>query len=82
MTEKRIIQVRLSNIRNKTIAQVFKKMELVEAWGSGYERISRFCKKEGYPEPKWEEFGFAVRVTFYPHPATIVPDAEEAPSRH
>ncbi|MBN2689728.1 MAG: putative DNA binding domain-containing protein [Gammaproteobacteria bacterium] len=70
----------VSSIRNKTLAQIFKKMELVETWGSGYERISRFCKKEGYPEPKWEEFGNAVRVTFYPHPATITPGVKEGPS--
>ncbi|MCK4870548.1 MAG: hypothetical protein KAS93_05500 [Gammaproteobacteria bacterium] len=75
------LQNGVSTIRNKTIAQVFKKMELVEAWGSGYERITAFCKKEGYPEPKWEEFGSAVRVTFYPHPATRVLDSKEALSR-
>jgi predicted HTH transcriptional regulator len=60
----------VSSIRNKVIGKVFEKMELVEQWGSGYKRIMDICISEGYPEPKWEEFGSAVRVTFYPHPAT------------
>jgi predicted HTH transcriptional regulator len=61
----------VSIVRNKIIAKVFEKMELIEQWGSGYKRITDICKNEGYPEPKWEEFGSAVRVTFYPHSATI-----------
>jgi predicted HTH transcriptional regulator len=72
----------VSTIRNKAIAQIFKKMDLVETWGSGYERIMKFCKKEGYPEPTWEEFGSAVRVTFYPHPATKLLGTKSALSRH
>ncbi len=60
----------VSSVRNKIIAKVFEKMELVEQWGSGYKRIMDICTTEGYPEPKWEEFGSAVRVTFYPHVAT------------
>lgn len=72
----------VSSVRNKVIARVFEKMELVEQWGSGYKRIMDICTDGGYPEPKWEEFGSAVRVTFYPHPATRIPGAEKAPSWH
>lgn len=72
----------VSSVRNKVIARVFEKMELVEQWGSGYKRIMDVCIAGGYPEPKWEEFGSAVRVTFYPHPATRIPGAEKTPSRH
>lgn len=71
----------VSSIRNKVIARVFEKMELVEQWGSGYKRIMDICIDGSYPEPKWEEFGSAIRVTFYPHSATRVPGAKEAPSR-
>lgn len=71
----------VSSIRNKVIARIFEKMELVEQWGSGYKRIMDICASEGYPEPKWEEFGSAVRVTFYPHPATRILGTEKIPSR-
>lgn len=72
----------VSSVRNKVIARVFEKIELVEQWGSGYKRIMDICASESYPEPKWEEFGSAVRVTFYPHPATKGLDAKLTPSRH
>jgi len=39
----------VSAIRNKTIAQIFKKMGFVETWGSGYERIMKFCKNNLTP---------------------------------
>jgi ATP-dependent DNA helicase RecG len=71
----------VSNVRNKVIAKVFGKMELIEQWGSGYKRIMDICTNEGYPEPNWEEFGSAVRVTFYPHPATKEVGTKSGPSR-
>ena len=39
----------------------------MEEWGSGYKRMTDACRKEGYPDPKWEELGTSIRVTFYPH---------------
>lgn len=61
----------VSRIRNPVIARVFGELELVEEWGSGYKRIKNVCEKGGYPIPKWEEFGSALRVTFYPHIESI-----------
>ncbi|GJM07277.1 MAG: ATPase AAA [marine bacterium B5-7] len=61
----------VSRIRNPVIARVFSALGLVEEWGSGYKRIVASCQKGGYPLPKWEEFGTALRVTFYPHPDTV-----------
>lgn len=58
----------VSRIRNPVIARTFGELGLVEQWGSGYERIHDACITGGYPEPRWEEFGSALRVTFYPHP--------------
>jgi ATP-dependent DNA helicase RecG len=66
----------VSRIRNPVIARIFGKMGLVEEWGSGYERIRNACVNGGYPEPKWEEFGSALRVTFYPHPEMISQQSE------
>ncbi|HSX10610.1 MAG TPA: ATP-binding protein [Chlamydiales bacterium] len=64
----------VSRIRNRVIVQVFHALQLVEKWGSGYKRIMDACRKGGYPEPKWEELGTTIRVTFYPHPLTVVPE--------
>ena len=57
----------VSRIRNPVIAKTLGQLELVEEWGSGYKRIKDACEEGGYPIPKWEEFGSALRVTFYPH---------------
>jgi ATP-dependent DNA helicase RecG len=66
----------VSRIRNKVIARVFHELKLMEQWGSGYKRIIEACRAGGYPEPKWEEFGTFIRVTFYPHPKTALPSQE------
>lgn len=58
----------VSRIRNPVIAKTLGQLELIEEWGSGYKRIKDACEQGGYPLPKWEEFGSALRVTFYPHP--------------
>lgn len=57
----------VSRIRNPVIARVFGELDLVEEWGSGYKRIKEACRMGGYPEPKWEELGTVLRVTFFPH---------------
>lgn len=62
----------VSRIRNRVIARVFHEMKWMEEWGSGYKRIIEACRAEGYPEPKWEELGTYIRVTFYPSPQTML----------
>ncbi len=61
----------VSRLRNPVIARVFRELELIEEWGSGYKRITEACSKGGYPEPIWEELGMVLRVTFFPHPETV-----------
>ena len=53
-----------SDIRNKVLAPVFKKLGIIEQWGNGLKLISKELKK--YPEIKmeWSEPGFSFRVTF------------------
>lgn len=63
----------VSRIRNRVIARVFHELKLMEQWGSGYKRIMAVCNLGGYPEPIWEEFGTFMRVTFYSHPKTALP---------
>ena len=57
----------VSRIRNPVIARVFSELGLIEEWGSGYKRIQAACQKDHYPEPKWEEMGTILRVTFFPY---------------
>lgn len=61
----------VSRIRNPVIARIFSELGLVEEWGSGYKRIEEACRRDGYPEPQWEELVNVLRVTFYPHPEIV-----------
>jgi ATP-dependent DNA helicase RecG len=53
-----------SDIRNKILAPVFKRMGIIEQWGKGLQLISD--ELENYPEIelKWKEPGLAFRVSF------------------
>lgn len=58
----------VSRIRNRVIVRVLRELGLVEEWGTGYRRVLRACEEGGYPPPEWQELGWALRVTFRPHP--------------
>lgn len=58
----------VSRIRNPVIARVFRELDLMEEWGSGYRRICDDCRAGGYPTPDWKELASVVRVEFQPHP--------------
>jgi ATP-dependent DNA helicase RecG len=53
-----------SDIRNKVLASVFKKLGIIEQWGNGLRLIAEELRK--YPEIKfeWSEPGISFRVTF------------------
>ncbi|MCD6578955.1 putative DNA binding domain-containing protein [bacterium] len=53
-----------SDIRNKVLATVFKKLGIIEQWGNGLRLISDELKK--YPDVKleWNEPGIAFRIIF------------------
>ena len=57
----------VSHIRNKVIARVFRELNLMEEWGTGYRRIIEACQSGGYQTPSWDELGTAIRVVFQPH---------------
>jgi ATP-dependent DNA helicase RecG len=67
----------VSRVRNRVITRLFHELKFMEQWGSGYRRIIEACLEGGYPEPKWEEFGTYIRVTFYPHPQTLLSAKEQ-----
>jgi ATP-dependent DNA helicase RecG len=50
-----------STLRNKGLAEVFYDTELIEQWGSGIDKIQKYCLNAGLPEPIFEEYqGFQV----------------------
>ena len=62
----------VSKIRNQVIARVLHELDVIEGWGSGYERILSSCERGGYPVPTWEETGPVLRVRLRPHPEVAV----------
>ncbi len=54
-----------SDVRNKILAPVFKRLGIIEQWGNGLRLISDELQK--YPEIglRWKEPGLAFRVTFF-----------------
>ena len=55
----------LSKLRNKVIGRIFKKLNLVENWGSGIKGIFNAANEFGLPHPKIEEIGMRIRFTIY-----------------
>ncbi len=53
-----------SDIRNKTLAGVFKKLGIIEQWGNGLKLIAEELKKYPEMEMQWSEPGMAFRITF------------------
>ena len=54
-----------SKIRNRAIAEVFSRMEIVESWGTGIKRIVNRAKEYGLPEPEFLEIGDTFRVNLF-----------------
>jgi ATP-dependent DNA helicase RecG len=54
----------VSRVRNRVLARVFHDLGLIEQWGSGIQRMYEACKKDGLPQPVFEEIGLRFRVTF------------------
>jgi len=54
-----------SKIRNRAIAEVLSRMEIVESWGTGIKRIMKRAKEYGLPEPEFLEIGDTFRVNLF-----------------
>lgn len=54
-----------SKIRNRAIAEVFSRMEIIEEWGTGIRRIIKRAEEYGLPEPEFMEIGDTFRVNLY-----------------
>ncbi len=55
----------VSQLRNRVIGRVFRELELIEQWGSGFMRMRVACEEHGVSAPKVEELGNFFRVTLY-----------------
>ena len=54
-----------SKCRNTAIAESFRYMGLIEAWGTGIPRMIKECREYGLREPVFEELGDSIRVTIF-----------------
>ncbi len=55
----------MSLLRNRVMGKIFKKLKIIEQWGSGFGRIFNHCAKVGYKNPKIEELGHFFKITIY-----------------
>ncbi len=55
----------ISQLRNRVIGRVFRELNLIEQWGSGFGRMLKICQQQGIPFPKFEELGNFFRTTLY-----------------
>ncbi|MGV8109697.1 ATP-binding protein [Methanospirillum sp.] len=70
----------VSKIRNRVIARVFRELDLIEQWGSGFRRILQEASELGLSEPVIEEIGMRVRVTVFLSEELVI--HTEGPSRN
>lgn len=54
-----------SRSRNAAITEALHYMKVMEAWGTGLQRILDSCQEYGLKEPLMSEDGYGFRVTFY-----------------
>ena len=52
-----------SRLRNPLLADVFRRMGIVEQWGTGIQRAVQQCAKAGLPAPEFEISNDAVKIT-------------------
>lgn len=70
--------------RNKAISRVLMRLDVIEGYGSGYDRIVAACHDGGYPEPEWIENGPQIKVVLRPHPTSgfsTQPASDSPPGR-
>lgn len=71
-----------SKLRNRTIANIFSQMGLVEAWGTGIRRIQEAAKSYGLPTPEIQVFDDMFRVNLYRSTLSEVQADVKASEKH
>lgn len=54
-----------SEIRNKSIARLFKEIRFIEQWGTGIKRIISECGNNGLEKPLFEEIANSFKITIH-----------------
>ena len=67
----------VSKLRNRVIGRTFKELNLIEQWGSGFQRMTASCREMNLPEPALEELAFRFRVTFSLHRVAAQPKGDD-----
>ena len=70
-----------SKLRNRAIANVFAQMGLIEAWGTGLQRIQNAAKEYGLPDAEFIEMPESFRVNLYRQKAALK-DQPKVPKDH
>jgi predicted HTH transcriptional regulator len=68
----------VSRIRNRVIARVFRELDLIEQWGSGFRRILKDAEELGLSQPEIIEIGMRVRFIVYLAESIAVPTESHA----
>jgi ATP-dependent DNA helicase RecG len=55
----------VSQLRNRVIGHVFRELNLIEQWGSGFGRMIMTCKEQGISPPIFEELDHFFRITLF-----------------
>jgi predicted HTH transcriptional regulator len=66
----------VSKLRNRVIGRIFKELNLIEQWGSGFQRMAASCQAMNLPEPALEEVAFRFRVTFSLTRVAVQPEGD------
>lgn len=61
-----------SKLRNRAIANIFNQIGLVEAWGTGLQRIQNAAREYGLPDPEFIEMPETFRVNLFRQSLQIV----------
>lgn len=71
----------VSKLRNRVIGRIFKELNLIEQWGSGFQRMVASCRAIDLPEPLIEEVAFRFRITFSLDRVAVQPQADDIEQR-
>ncbi len=69
----------VSRLRNPLLAAAFRRMNIVEQWGTGVQRIFAACQKAGIKPPSYQLSGDSLCVCF-PRKSNAVPSRLHAPA--
>jgi predicted HTH transcriptional regulator len=71
------LEARQSDIRNKVIAPIFKKIGVIDQWGNGLKLIAAELRSYPNIEFKWFEKGLSFQVQFIKKEYVVEPNAQQ-----